>query len=508
MATGCQGDNDRQQSMTMEALSDMKAPAFVFDQDEVQHQIARLATYDSIQTETDRQTRQYYSVKHPQMLWIDRQGVGDKADSLLAWLEKASQHGLAEKAFRTDDIRNDLMRLQTLDFDQKGNNINQVAARLEYNLTRSIMRYTRGMRYGFVSPSKLFNHLDAQKQDTAGRVLAYRGLHDTSIEQPAMDYFQQTAHRVMSDSVVPLLTDIQPRSPFYRKLQNMLPKSADPQERKRIICNMERERWRRHEPMTEKGKRIVVNIPAYHLYAYSDTGVVDMKVVCGAQKTKTPLLDSHIEWMEINPQWIIPMSIIEKDVARHAGDSAYFARNRYSIVEKSTNKPLPAGQVSRQMLLSGKYRVAQESGSHNSLGRIVFRFKNNHSVFLHYTSNPGAFTRESRAISHGCVRVERPFDLARYVLDEPDDWMLDKIRISMGMQPETEQGIAYMRDFRARRKDEREEAKLIGYIPVKPHVPIYIIYQTIWPDQYDTLRTWPDVYGYDQLIGNAMKPYL
>lgn len=260
--------------------------------------------------------------------------------------------------------------------------------------------------------------------------------------------------------------------------------------------------------MTEKGKRIVVNIPAYHLYAYSDTGVVDMKVVCGAQKTKTPLLDSHIEWMEINPQWIIPMSIIEKDVARHAGDSAYFARNRYSIVEKSTNKPLPAGQVSRQMLLSGKYRVAQESGSHNSLGRIVFRFKNNHSVFLHYTSNPGAFTRESRAISHGCVRVERPFDLARYVLDEPDDWMLDKIRISMGMQPETEQGIAYMRDFRARRKDEREEAKLIGYIPVKPHVPIYIIYQTIWPDQYDTLRTWPDVYGYDQLIGNAMKPYL
>jgi murein L,D-transpeptidase YcbB/YkuD len=494
--------------MTMEALSDMKAPAFVFDPDQVAHHVVRLIAHDSTQTETDRQARQHYSADHPQMLWIDRQGIGDKADSLLAWLEKAGQHGLSGKAFRTDDIRSDLQRLRTLDFDHDANSINRVAARLEYNLTRSMMRYARGMRYGFVNPSQLFNHLDAEKLDTAGRVLVYRGLYDTETERPAKDYFQQTARKVMNDSVAPLLADIQPSTPFYRKLQDMLAKAQGTQERMRIVCNMERERWRRHEPMAEKGKRVVVNVPAYHLYAYSDTGIVDMKVVCGAQKTKTPLLDSHIEWMEVNPQWIIPRSIIEKDVVRHAGDSSYFARNRYNIVDKATNKTVPARHVSRQMLVSGKYRVAQESGSHNSLGRIVFRFKNKHSVFLHYTSNPGAFSRESRAISHGCVRVERPFDLARYMLDEPDDWTLDKIRISMGMQPETEQGILYMRDFLARRKNENEEPKLIGYVPVKPRVPIYIIYQTIWPDQHGTMRTWPDVYGYDQQLAKALKPYL
>ncbi len=508
MAAGCQRDNDRQQDMTMEALSDMKAPAFVFDSDEVARLTAQLANRDSIQTEPDRYTRHHYTSQHPQMLWIDRQGVGDKADTLLAWLERVETHGLSEKSFQTDLIRSDLMRMRALDFNETGNTINQVAARLEYHLTKSMMRYTQGMRYGFVNPFKLFNHLDIEKQDSTGRVVRYREVFDVHVDQPARDFLQRTANQVAHDSVAKLLADIQPASPFYRKLQDMLASSDNQQERMRIVCNMERERWRRQTPMAEQGKRIVVNIPAYHLYAYSDTGLVDMKVVCGAQKTKTPLLDSHIEWMEINPQWIIPMSILEKDVVRHAGDSTYFARNRYNIIEKATSKKMPVSQVTRQMLLSGKYRVAQESGSHNSLGRIVFRFKNKFSVFLHYTSNPGAFGRDSRAISHGCVRVERPFDLAQYVLDDPDEWLLDKMRISMGMNPETTQGKEYMRSFMAKRQDDSEEPKLVGYVPVKPHVPIYIIYQTIWPDQYGTLRTWPDVYGYDQQIGKALKPYL
>ena len=508
MAAGCQRDNDRQQDMTMEALSDMKAPTFVFDSDEVGRLAARIATRDSVQTAPDRYTRQHYTARHPQMLWVDRQGVGPKADTLLARLERVGEHGLSEKSFRTDDIRSDLKRMRTLDFDEQDNTINQVAARLEYQLTKSMMRYTQGMRYGFVSPVRLFNHSDIEKQDSTGRVVRYREVYDVPVYQPAKDFLQRTARQVANDSVAELLADIQPASPFYRRLQDMLASSNNQQERMRIVCNMERERWRRRTPMLEEGKRIVVNIPAYHLYAYSDTGLVDMKVVCGAQKTKTPLLDSHIEWMEVNPQWIIPMSIIEKDVARHAGDSSYFARNHYNIIDKATSKKMPISQVSRQMLLSGKYRVAQESGSHNSLGRIVFRFKNRFSVFLHYTSNPGAFDRDSRAISHGCVRVERPFDLAQYVLDDPDEWLLDKIRISMGMTPETDQGKQYLSDFMAKRHDDSEEPKLIGYVPVKPRVPIYIIYQTIWPDQYGAMRTWPDVYGYDQLIGKALKPYL
>ena len=137
--------------------------------------------------------------------------------------------------------------------------------------------------------------------------------------------------------------------------------------------------------------------------------------------------------MEVNPQWVIPMSIIEDDVAKRAGDTTYFNRNRYHIFDRQTNKELPVTEVSKAMLLSGKYRVAQEGGAGNSLGRIIFRFKNNFSVFLHDTSNPGAFERSQRSMSHGCVRVAKPFNLCQFVLGEDaDEWLMDRIRISMG----------------------------------------------------------------------------
>ena len=152
------------------------------------------------------------------------------------------------------------------------------------------------------------------------------------------------------------------------------------------------------------------------------------------------------------------------------------------------------------MLNSGKYRVAQEGGAGNSLGRIVFRFKNNFSVFLHDTSNPGAFSRDSRAMSHGCVRVSKPFDLAQFVLDNPDEWLLDRIRISMDLPPMSEQGREYVATHGSDNK------KLISYVPVKPRVPIYILYYTLWPDADGILQTWPDVYGYDDVMWKQLKP--
>ena len=229
-----------------------------------------------------------------------------------------------------------------------------------------------------------------------------------------------------------------------------------------------------------------------------------MRVVCGGVNTKTPQLSSNIEWMEANPQWVIPTSIIENEVARRAGDSAYFARNRYNIVDKSSGQTLDASQVSRQMLLSGKYRIAQKGGAGNSLGRIVFRFKNSFSVFLHDTSTPSAFQRDTRALSHGCVRVSKPFELARFVLDSPDEWLLDRIRIAMGLTPETEQGQQWILSH----PDPESRNKIIGHITVSPRVPLFIIYYTLWPDEAGVLQTWPDVYGYDKVMWNQLKPYV
>ena len=495
-----QGKSYQEEKITMEAFSDMKTPIFVFDFPSIQRHLSSIANSESGITEADRCTKEIYQeTKH--LIWIDKSGVDHRADSLLVWLRQVNEIGMSPNAFGVASIEQDLQRIRTLDVDGE-KDMSQLAARLEYALTKACLRYTYGERYGYVNPHRIFNRLLPDKQDTMGHVISYQGLFDIDMDLPQSDYYQTVLHKVEVDSIDSYLKAIQPKDPIYIQFKQMLDTVQGDVQRQRILCNMERSRWRYTYPIPTEGRRIIVNIPAFHLYAYAPDTTLDMKVVCGGQDTRTPQLTSEIEWMEVNPKWVIPMSIIKNDVVRHVGDNSYFDRNRYKIYDKATNKQVPVGQISRNMILSGNYRVAQDGGAGNSLGRIVFRFKNKYSVFLHDTSTPGAFSRASRALSHGCVRVSKPFDLAHFVLNTSDDWLLDRIRISMDMPPQTDQGKKYLS------KHPNSEHKLIGYVPVKPHVPLYIIYYTIWPDQDGVMQTWPDVYNYDNVIWEHLKPYL
>ena len=466
-----------------------------------------MATQTKNTVVADSRTRKYYVDSDScEFLWIRRYGIDSSAVCLLYWLRQVGNEGLSEKAFFVKEIDTDLQRMRQLDFDDKDNTLTLVSARLEYNLTRAVLRYAYGQRYGFVNPYKAYNYYDVEKEDSTGRVVKYRGLFDISVEQPESNYDQTVIDKVRHDSIDEYLREIQPKGELFGKLKDMLAKADSISEHNRIVCNLERCRWRNRQPIKNTGKHIVVNIPAFHLYAYTGNGYnaeMDMKVVCGAVTTKTPQLSSKIEWMEINPQWVIPMSIIKKEVAQHAGDSSYFNRRRYNIYDKATNKIVSGQAVSRQMLLSGKYRIAQSGGTGNSLGRIVFRFKNNFSVFLHDTSTPSAFDRTVRALSHGCVRISKPFDLSQFVLDNPDEWLAERIRIAMGLPAETERGINY-----AKSHTPEEKKKLINWVKVAPAVPIHIIYYTLWYDKQGNVTKWPDIYAYDQLILNHLHTYL
>lgn len=502
LLTSCnQRENDQNRITTTEAFSDLKTPAFVFDYHKIKGNLQKIAWETPVEVDVDRVTRSYY-LEHDKLLWIDYYGIDNRADSLVSWLRLLPEIGMSPNAFGIVGIENDIRKLRQLDFDDS-QEINRVAARLEFQLTRACLRYVTGQRFGYINPRRVFNNLDVEKEDTVHHRTIYRELFDIPVDVPSSSFYRSVLSKIKNDSIAAFLSEIQPDGKYYRQMKEMLHEQPDNEQRRCILCNMERGRWRLRQPMPESGKYIVVNIPAYHLYAFDADTLLDMRIVCGAQKTKTPLLTSAIEWMEVNPQWVIPRSIVEKDVVKHVGDTAYFARNRYQIYERTTNKVIDVSSVSRSMLLSGNYRVAQQSGSDNSLGRIVFRFKNNYSVFLHYTSNPGAFMRDMRAVSHGCVRVAKPFELAQYVLDQPDEWLLDRIRISMDIKPETERGRAYLE-----RHSEDKEHRLIGYVPVKPHVPLFLIYYTIWPDENGSVRTWPDVYGYDQIIWERLQPYI
>ena len=485
---GCQQAGHSQTEITKQALPDGTVPVTVYDDSIIVSHLHRLAAAETSRLDADRFTSDHYKEDLKSLLWISLAGINSNADSLLRHLENVGEMGMKPSSFYVDDIRRDIELLLNHQADSATKDPNMVVARLEYRLTKACLRYIVGQRYGYVNPKRAFME---------------EGLFNLNIETPSKELVQQVIDMIKEDSLAAYLDEIKPQNAYYLQLKELLAKASTSEERQRIMCNMERGRWRLKNPIPETGKRIVVNIPAFHLYAYGGDTTLDMRVVCGAVKTKTPLLDSKIEWMELNPKWIIPMSIIKKDVVRHAGDTAYFARNRYDIFDRATNQQMPVASVSRDMLLSGKYRVAQRSGSDNSLGRIVFRFKNPYSVFLHYTSNPSAFRRDVRAISHGCVRVSKPFELAEYLLDNPDEWLLDRIRISMAMYPKTQRGRQYWNEH-----PEKDDRKLINTQFVNPPIPLYIIYNTMWYDEQGTLKTYRDIYGYDQVIWDKLQPYL
>lgn len=485
----------------METLSAWRVSGYGLEPDSIAHQLQALCRSGKTDWSADAQARQYYR-NHDDLLWVDRYGADERADSLLACLQRVSDIGMTERSFLADRIRKNLERLRQLDFDAE-HDMNHVMAHLEFDCTTAYLRYVAGQRYGFYNPSYRLNHLDFKEPTDSvhRRPSVYKRLFDVPMAHPDSVFYETAFSKVRTGQVAEFLREVEPADTFYLRMKNEL-KGADEDRRRKLLCNMERRRWRTVKQPDRSQRCLVVNIPAFMLYGYGPKPI-EMRVAVGAYSTKSPLLTSEITHLEVNPQWHIPQSIIKNDVARHAGDSAYFARHRYYIADRKTGQKLNVGSVSRGMLLSGGYRVSQEGGAGNSLGRIIFRFPNDFSVYLHDTSSPGVFARENRSVSHGCIRVQRPFDLACYLLASPDEWLLDKIRIGMDMQPQTERGLRYVRTT-----PEEDRKKLITWQSIKPNIPVFITYYTIYPDLSGHLQYYPDIYGYDRSIWETLQVFM
>ena len=430
-------------------------------------------------------------------IWYSRMGVIGEADSLLSYLRhELPQSGLDTTAFFLPEIAEDLGIVRALAFDSVGQNINDLLPRLDYHLSKAYMRYAVGQRFGFVRPGRLMNKL-FKKADSD----EFARVFDEQVKEPDYD---EVLSQLSSDARMDYLFASTPQNPLYKTLQHELSTATGKETRRRLAVNMERCRWQMSRP-DDHEKAVLVNIPAQQLWAVGGDSVLDMRICCGATTTKSPLLHSTISHIQVNPDWIIPHNIVKSDIVRHAGDSAYFARHHYYILERATGDSLDPAKVTQEELASGTLRVGQHGGPGNSLGRIVFRFNNNFSVYLHDTNNRGAFQREKRTLSHGCIRVEKPFDLACFLLPDLDEWDQDRLRLSMDIPPETEEGMAYLEE----NEEEPRPFRLMTYHEVTPRVPVYIIYYTAYPNPATGIvQTWPDLYGYDKAIASAIDSFL
>jgi murein L,D-transpeptidase YcbB/YkuD len=169
-----------------------------------------------------------------------------------------------------------------------------------------------------------------------------------------------------------------------------------------IVANLERWRWL---PAELPADRIQVNIAAAVLTMFkNDAPTTSMKVVTGRPGDNTPMLASQIHSVVLNPPWNVPTSIATKELFPKG--PAYLSRAGFKVISTP----------------EGGRRLQQKPGPKNSLGQYKFDFDNKYSVYLHDTPGRGAFERYSRLASHGCVRLERPGDLARLLLQDDPAW--------------------------------------------------------------------------------------
>lgn len=189
---------------------------------------------------------------------------------------------------------------------------------------------------------------------------------------------------------------------------------------------LERLRWLRRDL---DGPVILVNIPMFRLSAWDDVRAsapaMTMKVVVGtAGRNATPIMTAEVERVVFRPYWNVPRSIVLGELLPKAkADPGYLTAHHYEIVRGLSDRGevVPVTPDSLQELERGALRLRQRPGTFNALGLVKFDFPNRHDVFLHDTPTQSAFQRDRRALSHGCVRVERPVDLASWVLGTSTD---------------------------------------------------------------------------------------
>lgn len=490
--------------MELSSFSSLRNAAYVIHPRKVRAELLKTLQEDRDSMQADYRARNYY-LRGGRLLWIDRNGVDQRADTLLAYLREMKAVGFSPNKFCVASITADLNRLRTLQFDKSQHSIHQVLGRLEYHLTKAFFRYATGQQFGFTNPYVLFNKLDVKEGDSLN--VSYYRLFDIPMARPTKNYWKNLCKQTHPDSLTNFIHHIQPTNPLYQVFKNYLAQEGRSTNSVKTLCNLERTRWRLKDNPFAQDKYVMVNVPAMELLAIDHEQVMRMRVGVGTNTTKTPLLSSRIMRMDVNPQWVMPKSIIDKSVARHAGDSAYFENHRYFIRNRETGNRVDPRQVTSEMLRSGQYFVIQEGGKGNAMGRIVFRFKNNFAVYLHDTSSRGVFDQSNRGVSHGCVRVEKPFELAVFLLKDKDEELIEKMRYSMQADIHSH----YQKKLTATSNlpnDTLQESKLINSVRVQPAVPLYITYYTLYPNEQHGMWEYQDIYGFDAVIYKQLKNYL
>ena len=191
-----------------------------------------------------------------------------------------------------------------------------------------------------------------------------------------------------------------------------------------VIANMERWKWFAHD---FSNHYLLINIPDYSIVAVKNNDTTQsQRVVVGRDTRKTPILDSKISNINLNPNWTVPPTILKEDIFPDAiKNKGVFKKKGLVILDLKSNEVNPNTWKIED---ANKYKYVQNPSRNNSLGSMKINFPNKFSVYLHDTNHRNFFSLNYRSLSSGCVRLEKPLEMATYILNDTTKWSLQKIK--------------------------------------------------------------------------------
>jgi L,D-transpeptidase YcbB len=402
----------------------------------------------------------FYEANAYQLAWVRDGAASPQGQAVIHTLENAAAKGLDPEDY--DASRwNGRLDSQRRDVD---------ATRFDVALTVSAMRYISDLSSGKVNP-QVFSfglHFDQKKCDLPEVLRELMNTGDVAgvldrIEPPFEGYrraekalaeYQVLAREdtdlqdpLRVEHVLRLVGDLRPDDTLLDAVKRFqIRHGLEPDGRigkatlkelntplsqrvRQLQLVLERWRW---VPHSFPRPPIVVNIPEFRLRAYDDQyrPELEMKVVVGrAYRHRTPVFSESMTHVIFRPYWEVPLSIQRAELApKIAKDPAYLAKNDYEIVNASrqvVSTKLSAGTLAQ--LRSGQLFIRQIPGDKNALGHVKFVFPNEYNVYLHDTPAKSLFSKSRRDFSHGCIRVEKPEELAAWVLRGLPGWNMDHI---------------------------------------------------------------------------------
>ena len=397
-------------------------------------------------------------------LWLEGDGLSGQAKATLARLRRADEDGL------------DLGRMPLPDEDWRSPGLDEGVV-ADIAISAAVIVYAEQASGGSINPRRLSALFDlhpetAPPAEALASVLASAdpGAALLAFNPPHAEYARLkdilARLRAAAKTVDPgALKTLAPAARVASAGTAALPPPAqavDPsREIAAVLANMEMWRW---APRDMGATHVAINVPDFTLRFVRDGAVaLQERVIVGKPDTPTSIFSNALKLIIVNPAWHVPDSIINKEfLPKLNKDPDYLRRHGFETKQ-----------------VGDKLIVVQPPGEANALGRILFMFPNDHAIYLHDTPGRGLFNRDTRAFSHGCVRLDRPFEFGAALLTGDPRFAKTSLEGMIG----------------------GEETPLKLSAPT----PIHIQYFTRFVDDSGLLQRRADIYGLERTVADTMR---